>query len=167
VLIMFGLYMAFAPSFRAYFMGLWSALVGFFLLGAASSVVKSASSAEPMTAGEAMAPAIEISPDLSIARFVDEVLPVHRYETFPVAERGQLLGILALADLKQLPRDRWRDRRVRDAMRATSPLLFISQSSAMTKATELMQRNEIGALGVVDGGGRLIGFLRRKVPKSV
>src|ERR1700745_413285 len=47
VLIMFGLYMAFAPSFRAYFMGLWSALVGFFLLGAASSVVKSATSAEP------------------------------------------------------------------------------------------------------------------------
>ena len=166
VLIMFGLYMAFAPSFRAYFMGLWSALVGFFLLSAASSVVKSATSAEAMTVSEAMAAAIEISPDLSIARFVDEVLPVHRYETFPVAERGRFLGILALEDLKQLPRDRWRDRRVREAMRTASPLLFISQSAAMTKATELMQRNEVGALGVVDGSGRLIGFLRRKVPKT-
>src|SRR5437899_10975091 len=46
VLIMFGFYMAFAPTFRAYFMGLWSALVGIFLLGAATSVVKSASSVE-------------------------------------------------------------------------------------------------------------------------
>jgi Zn-dependent protease len=166
VLIIFGFYMAFAPSFHAYFMGLWSALVGFFLLSAASNVVKSATSAEPMTAGEAMAPAIEINPDLSVARFVDEVLPVHRYETFPVAERGHLLGILALKDLKQLPRDRWRDRRVRDVMRATSPMLFIPESAAMTKATELMQQNQVGALGVVDAAGRLIGFLRRKVAKN-
>ncbi len=166
VLIMFGLYMAFAPSFRAYFMGLWSALVGFFLLGAASSVVKSATSAEPMTAAEAMAPVIEISPELSIARFVDEVLPLHRYETFPVAESGRFLGILALQDLKLLPRDRWHDRRVRDAMRQATPLLFVSQSAAISKATELMQRNEVGALGVVDGSGRLIGFLRRKMPKN-
>src|SRR5207244_3997116 len=37
VLIVFGLYMAFAPSFRAYFMGFWSVLVGLFLLSAATS----------------------------------------------------------------------------------------------------------------------------------
>src|SRR3989454_6104420 len=111
VLIMFGFYMAFAPTFRAYFMGLWSALVGIFLLGAATSVVKSASSVEPMTAGEGMSSAIEISPDLTISSFVDDFLPLHRYATFPVAERGRLLGILSLEDLKRLPRDRWRDRR--------------------------------------------------------
>src|ERR1044071_2400255 len=84
VLIMFGFYMAFAPSFRAYFMGLWSALVGIFLLGAATSVVKSASSVEPMTAGEGMSSAIEISPDLTISSLVDDILPLHRYATFPV-----------------------------------------------------------------------------------
>src|ERR1700752_4338980 len=33
VLIAFGIYMAVAPTFRAYFMGLWSVLVGIFLLG--------------------------------------------------------------------------------------------------------------------------------------
>src|SRR5207249_9937929 len=37
VLIAFGVYMALAPSFRAYFMGMWSVLVGLFLLGAATS----------------------------------------------------------------------------------------------------------------------------------
>lgn len=162
VLIIFGLYMVLAPTFRAYFMGLWSILVGVFLLGAATSVVKSASSTEPMTAGEAMAPAIEINPDLSITRFVDDVLPLHRYPTFPVADRGQLLGILSLEDLKRLPRDRWRDHRIRDVMRAISPLFFVAQSATMARASELMQRNEIGALAVVDDSGHLIGFLRRK-----
>ena len=161
VLIMFGFYMAFAPSFRAYFMGLWSALVGIFLLGAATSVVKSASSVEPMTAGEAMSSAIEISPDLTISSFVDGVLPLHRYASFPVAERGRLLGILSLEDLKRLPRDRWRDRRVRDVMRSVDSSLFVKQSASMATANELMQRNGLAALAVVGESGELVGFLRR------
>src|SRR5882762_4518050 len=39
-LIIFGIYMVVAPSFHAYFMGLWSVLVGLFLLDAAVSVVR-------------------------------------------------------------------------------------------------------------------------------
>src|SRR5882762_7934444 len=64
VLIAFGIYMVLAPTFHAYFMGLWSVLVGVFLLGAATSVVKSVR--EQVTAGEAMSPAVVIGPDLSI-----------------------------------------------------------------------------------------------------
>jgi len=162
VLIIFGLYMAFAPSFRAYFMGLWSALVGIFLLGAASSVVKSATSAEPMTVAEAMTPAIEIGPDLLVARFIDDVLPLHRYETFPVSERGRLVGVLSLQDLKQLPRERWHDRRIRDVMRTANPSLWVTPSATMARAKELMRINKVGALGVVDESSQLIGFLRHK-----
>src|SRR5258705_6761868 len=42
ILIIFGVYMAIAPNFRAYFMGFWSVLVGLFLFDAAYSVVKHA-----------------------------------------------------------------------------------------------------------------------------
>src|SRR5437667_3109887 len=84
VLIAFGIYMALAPSFRAYFMGLWSVLVGVFLLGAATSVVRGAR--EPSTVGEVMSPAVVVEPDLLISRFVDEILPLHRYSSFPVAQ---------------------------------------------------------------------------------
>src|SRR5213075_1241461 len=83
VLIAFGIYMAIAPTFRAYFMGLWSVLVGVFLLGAATSVVKSAR--EPATVRDAMSAPVAIEPDLPISRFVDELLPLHRHATFPVA----------------------------------------------------------------------------------
>jgi CBS domain-containing protein len=115
-----------------------------------------------MTVGEAMSPAIEVAPDLSIARFVDDVLPLHRYATFPVADRGRLLGILSLADLKRLPRDSWRDRRIREVMRAVNPRFFVGESASLTNAQELMQQNGVGALGVVDEAGRLIGFLRAR-----
>lgn len=162
VLIIFGFYMAFAPTFRAYFMGLWSALVGLFLLSAATNVVKGASGAEPMTVAEAMTAAIEVSPDLSIARFIDDVLPLHRYPTFPVAERGQFVGILSLEDLKPIPRETWRQRSVRDVMRKATSRLSVGSSTPIAKANELMSQNGVDALGVVDEGARLIGFVRRK-----
>src|SRR5437588_276247 len=108
VLIVFGVYMAVAPTFRAYFMGMWSVLVGLFLLSAATSVVKSTRSAEPASVAEAMSPPVSLEPDLLISRFIDEILPLHRQTSFPVAHDRRLLGILTLEDLKKVPREQWR-----------------------------------------------------------
>jgi Zn-dependent protease len=161
VLIVFGVYMALAPTFHAYFMGLWAVLIGLFLLSAATSVVRSVRDADPTTVAEAMSAPISIEPDLSISRFVDEVLPLHRQTSFPVAHDRRLLGILALEDLKKLPRERWREQRARDVMRPVTQHLFVNESAALAAANELMQRNGVGAVGVIDNRGRLTGFLRR------
>jgi Zn-dependent protease/CBS domain-containing protein len=159
VLIVFGLYMILAPTFRAYFMGLWSILVGVFLLGAATSVVRSVR--EPISVADAMSAPLVIEPDLPISRFVDEILPLHRHTSFPVAHDRRLLGILTLEDLKKLPREQWRNRRVRDAMRPVSPLLFIKASANLDEANELIERNGVGAVAVIEESGQLVGFLRR------
>jgi len=159
VLIAFGLYMALAPTFRAYFMGLWSVLVGVFLLGAATSVVRSVR--EPSTVGDVMSPAVVVEPDLLISRFVDEILPLHRYSSFPVAQGKSLLGILTLEDLKKLPREQWRNRRVRDAMRPVNSSMFVKASADMDAANEMIQSNGVGALAVIAESGELVGFLRR------
>src|SRR5260370_21144260 len=147
VLISFGLYMAFAPTFRAYFMGLWSVLVGVFLLGAATSVVRS--TRDPATVADAMSAPIAIEPDLLISRFVDEILPLHRHVSFPVAHERRLLGILSLEELKKIPRERWRDRRVRDVMRAVNKTLFVSQDTTIESANEMIERNGVGSVAVV------------------
>src|SRR6266403_5806169 len=159
VLIAFGIYMALAPTFRAYFMGLWSVVVGVFLLSAATSVVRSVR--EQLTAGDAMSPAVVIEPDLPISRFVDEVLPLHRYSSFPVAQGKSLLGILTLEDLKKLPREQWRNRHVRDAMRAVNSSMFVKASTNTDLANELMLSNGVDALAVIGESGELVGFLRR------
>src|SRR5207248_10479380 len=125
VLIAFGIYMVLAPTFHAYFMGLWSVLVGVFLLGAATSVVRSAR--EPTTVAEAMSPPIAVEPDWPISKLIDEVLPLHRQASFPVALNRRLLGILSLEDVKKLPPDRWRSQRVSDAMRTGNSQLFVSE----------------------------------------
>jgi len=159
VLIAFGIYMIVAPTFRAYFMGLWSVMVGVFLLSAATNVVKSAR--EPATVRDAMSVPVALEPELPINRFIDEVLPLHRHETFPVAHHGRLLGILSLEDLKKLPREQWRARKARDVMRPVNSSTFLKASATMASARELMQRNGLGAVAVIDELGNLIGFLRK------
>jgi Zn-dependent protease len=159
VLIAFGIYMALAPTFRAYFMGLWSVLVGVFLLSAANSVVRS--TREPATVADAMSAPITIEPDMPISRFIDEVLPLHRHASFPVAHERRLLGILSLEDMKKIPREKWRDRRVRDAMKTVNQTLFVPENATIESANELINHNGVGAVAVVNGSGELVGFLRR------
>lgn len=164
VLIAYGIYMAVAPTFRAYFMGIWAVMVGLFLLGAATGVVKSARA--ETTVREAMMPPIAVEPDITVQRFVNEMLPLHQQVTFPVAFNRKLLGILLLEDLKKLPREQWHTRRAREVMRSVDASMFVPANATMASARELMQSNGVGAVAVIDERYDLIGFVRQKRAKS-
>ena len=159
-LIAFGIYMAVAPSFHAYFMGFWSVLVGFFLLDAAVSVVRHGRSLRMATVSDAMSPPFAIEPELLVSHFVDQVLPLHPQTSFPVASNHRVQGILSLQDLKSLPRERWREKRARDVMRPIASGMFVGPAEMLARAREIMQTNGVGSLAVVDEKGELIGFLQ-------
>jgi Zn-dependent protease len=163
MLILFGAYIMIAPNWRAsqpYFMGGWSILVGLFLLDTAARLVKSAAGARVLTVGETMSAPVAIEPDVTVSKLVDEILPLHRQTSFPVAINKQLHGILALKDLKSLPRERWRATKARDVMRPIGPRFFVDPSATFEYAKELMKRNGIGSLAVVNTSGQLVGFLQ-------
>jgi Zn-dependent protease/CBS domain-containing protein len=160
VLIIFGVYMAIAPSFQAYFMGFWSVLVGLFLFDAAYSVVKHLRGRIQNIVSEAMSAPFSIEPDLLISNLIDAVLPLHRQVAFPVAQNHRLHGMLSLEDLKSLPRERWHLTHARDVMRPIAPRFFVEPNATLDYAQELMKRNGIGAVAVVGKSGDLIGFLQ-------
>jgi CBS domain-containing protein len=160
ILIIFGVYMAIAPNFHSYFMGLWSVLVGVFLFDAAYSVVRHARSADSHMVKEAMSAPFSIEPDMLISQLIDSVLPLHRQTAFPVAIERRLHGILSLEDLKALPRERWRVTRARDVMRPIAPRFFVEPTATLDYARELMKRNGVGSLAVVAKNGELVGFLQ-------
>ena len=139
------------------FMGLWLALVGFFLFDAARSVVRRRKSLR--TAGDAMTAPVSVEPDSTVGHFVDHVLPLHRQEAVAVARGESLHGILTLRDLKDLPRERWHQTRVQDVMRPVAPQLFVAPQTPLARAEALLQDNGAGALAVVNGEGRLVGLL--------
>lgn len=159
-LIIFGIYMVVAPSFRAYFMGLWSVLVGLFLLDSAASVVRQSNNLRTAMVSDAMSPPFALEPDLLVSRLIDEILPLHRQTAFPVALNRRLQGIVLLQDLKEVPRESWRRKRARDVMRPIAPPMFVSATTALMSAQEQMQTNGVGSLAVVDQKGDLVGFLQ-------
>jgi CBS domain-containing protein len=160
ILIIFGVYMAIAPNFQAYFMGFWSVLVGLFLFDAAYSVVKQVRGRIQNIVSEAMSAPFSIEPDVLITHLIDAVLPLHRQVAFPVAQNHRLYGMLSLEDLKALPRERWHLTRARDVMRPIAPRFFVEPNATLDYAQELMKRNGIGSVAVVGKGGELVGFLQ-------
>jgi Zn-dependent protease len=173
MLILFGIYILIAPNWRPsqpYLMGGWSILVGLFLLDTALKVVRGAAGTRLVTVGDAMSRPIAIEPALTVSRLVDDILPLHRQTSFPVALKGRLHGILSLADLKSLPRERWTDTSVQTVMRPVGPGLFVEPSSTLDSARDLMKENGVGSIAVVNAKGELVGFLQsgkiRRQPKA-
>ena len=173
MLVLFGIYILIAPNWRPaqpYFMGGWSILVGLFLLDTAARVVKSAPEVGLATVADAMSPPASIEPELTVIRFVDDFLPLHRQTSFPVALKGRLQGILSLEDLKSLPRERWATTRVQAVMRPVGPAFFVEPSTTLDAAQERMKENGVGSIAVVNAQGHLVGFLQsgtsRRRPKT-
>ena len=66
-----------------------------------------------------------------------------------------------LEDLKKLPREDWPKTKIRQVMRPVAPDHFVETRATLTEAKILMRENGIGALGVINSSGELVGFLQR------
>lgn len=104
---------------------------------------------------------VAIEPDADVQYFVDRVLPFHRQTVFPVAKNKQLYGILMLEDMKTVSKDAWRTTQIHAIMRPVEPDYFVEADAHLTEAKELMRENGVGALGVIDKTGNLVGFVQR------
>jgi Zn-dependent protease len=158
-LITVGLYISFVRG--DFFTGIWTVLVGGFLLDAASGIIKQASKNEGFTVEAAMTLPIAVEPEASVLHFIDHVLPLHQQSVFLVAKDRQLYGVLTLADLKNIPRDQWHKKQILEVMRPVTNDYFVENTSPIAEARELMRTNGIDALGVIDETGELVGFLQR------
>ncbi|MGI9034877.1 MAG: CBS domain-containing protein, partial [Pyrinomonadaceae bacterium] len=157
-LMIFGL---FTTIIRGDVTGLWIVLVGLFLYDSANGIVKQINQTKEIRVAEAMSPPFSVAPDESVRHFIDHILPLYRQTIFPVAKNGQLYGMLALEDLKSLPRARWSAAKIQDKMRPITTDYFVDADALLSDAQRLLSENGLGALGVIDAKGNLVGFLRR------
>ncbi|HVF48990.1 MAG TPA: site-2 protease family protein [Pyrinomonadaceae bacterium] len=158
-LIVFGVYFFF--KYGDLFFSASSVLVGLFLRGAAASVLKEGRGGRLRTVADAMRAPVSVEPETLVSHFIDTVLPLHQQAAMPVARARRLHGILTLADLKSLPRERWPHTHVSEVMRPVGRQLFVEPSTPLERAEKLMAENGAGALAVIDGAGELVGFLLR------
>ncbi len=158
-LIVFGLYFALLRG--EILTGFWTILVGFFLYDAAKGIIKEVTGFENLLVAEVMQLPVAVEPDADVQYFVDRVLPFHRQTVFLVAKNKQLYGILMLEDMKALAKEVWRTTKIHSIMRPVKPDYFVEADAHLTEAKELMRENGVGALGVIDDAGNLVGFVQR------
>jgi Zn-dependent protease len=142
--------------------GLWLAFIGWFLLGAASSearylAVRDALGGLRVRDLMVTEPAV-VTPDLSLGRFMDDVVWPRRYTTYPVVEDGRAVGLLPFRCVAEVPRSEWDERRVRDCMQPLNGVPRLHPDDDLVAvAPELAERGGRGL--VVDDAGRLVGLL--------
>jgi Zn-dependent protease len=141
------------------FTGFWMILIGLFLYDAAKGVIRDVQSMDRVSVMDVMKLPVAVPPDANLLHFVDHILPMNRQAVFPVAKDRQLYGLLLLEDMKAIDRDRWHTTQVHQVMRAVTAQHFVDTGASLSEARELMHENRIGAVGVLDAEGKLVGFL--------
>jgi Zn-dependent protease/CBS domain-containing protein len=149
------------------FMGVWLALIGWFLSNAAESAVAQLT-VEHALKGIKVREVMEsdppsITPNESVSDLVNERLIRGEHRSFLVRhDDGGLAGIVTLSDVRRMPRENWEAARVTDIMTRYADLATIGRDAGLEEALKLLQEREVNQLPVVTDEGRtVIGLLTR------
>jgi len=142
--------------------GVWWFLIGMFLRSASimsyrQLLIKGALEGEHVR--ELMkSDLVTIGPSVTLDRLMDDYVYRYPYKMFPVVDGGRLFGVVTVNQLKEIPREEWTFRTVKDVAATCTEVNTIEPDADAIKALEKMNKTSSGRLMVVDRG-RLVGIL--------
>ncbi|MGH7545372.1 MAG: M50 family metallopeptidase [Gemmatimonadota bacterium] len=145
--------------------GMWWFLIGLFLRNAAQMgyqqvLMRRALEGEVVRHFMKTDPVV-ISPDIPIARLVEDYVYRHHHKMFPVVDGDRLLGYVTTRDVKEVPREEWAQRMVRDIVEPATTENTVGPDADALRALATMSRTGASRLLVVEDG-RLLGVLTLK-----
>ena len=146
------------------FGGLWLAFIGWFLLDAArasGAQIQIAERLNGVRVGDVMTrefPVVDGNSNLET--FVHEHLLPSGHRCFVVLEQGRPAGIITPHEVKTIARARWPYTTVGDVMRSLESLSTVGPERPVTEALELMGREDVNQVPVVQRG-TLAGIISR------
>ena len=148
--------------FEGAFSGAWLAFIGWFLLAAAGAEERSLVARRALSGLRVRdlmtREPIVVEPDLTLGRFLDDVVSTRRYTTYPVVENGHAVGLLPFSCVAAVPRAEWDERLVRDCMIARDRVPALAEGTPLIDALEALSSGPVNR-GLVLDGDRLVGFL--------
>jgi Zn-dependent protease/CBS domain-containing protein len=132
---------------------MWWFLIGLFLRNAAGMsyqqlMVRKALEGEKVSRFMNSQP-VTVKPSVTIEELVNDYVYKYDYKMFPIVEAGRLAGCITTKEVRAVPRDEWRERRVIDVASECSPANTIQPDDDATKALALMSQNGLSRLIVV------------------
>jgi Zn-dependent protease/CBS domain-containing protein len=145
--------------------GLWQAMIGLFLRGAAKSSYRQIVTRDllsGLTVGRFMTPdPVTVPPGITLQSFVDEYLYRTHHQIYPVVKDGELVGCVTVKKLKNIPREEWLRRQVAEIAAGCEEAAAISADSQAMEVLDIMNRTGNSRLMVVENG-RLVGIVTLK-----
>jgi len=159
------MFIAVAQLFTGQFVSaVWLFMIGLFIRSASQQswdqlVMRSTLQGVPVRKFMRTDP-VSVSPDLTVARLVDEYMYRHHYKMYPVVEEetGELIGCVGTGGVKTLSREKWPWRTVRDIATPCGRENTITPDTDAMEALGIMSRTGNSRLMVLENG-RLVGML--------
>jgi CBS domain-containing protein len=145
--------------------GMWFFLIGLFIRSAAKMsyrqlLLRRALEGESLDRFMNRDP-VTVSPETNLDRLVDAYIYRYHHKLFPVVADDRLIGCITTRQVKEIPRDQWRQTTVGELAADCSDENTIEPGSDAVKALARMHRNNTGRLMVVRDN-RLIGIITLK-----
>ncbi len=143
--------------------GIWMMLIGWFLREAARAEGHQAHIEGPLSrfrVADVMTPEpLTVAPETTIAAFVTDRFAGGRHAAYPVTVEGEPVGLMTVADVRQLPEERWGDVTVG---RVATPMAKLVKAAPTDPLVDLF--NQLSRAGehralVIDEDGQLVGIV--------
>jgi Zn-dependent protease/predicted transcriptional regulator len=142
--------------------GIWFAFIGWFLVQAARSSYQDLQLQQLLRGVEAedvmAADLVRIPPELSLQDAVNHYFMRYDHSAFPVEEQGRTIGLLTLRGVRQVPRNEWPSRRVRELMVPLGDQVVVAPDARMDGVVDKLQDGETGRV-LVAQDGEVVGII--------
>lgn len=142
--------------------GLWLVAVGWFLSQAAQSSflhLQMRLLLEDVPASRLMTPEPHSIPgDTRISTAIDEYFMAFNYNAFPVTDDGDVVGVLTMNGVRNLPAERRVETSAREVMEPLSELCVVAPSDPVGDVVSKLMQGEVGRV-VVKADGRVVGLI--------
>jgi Zn-dependent protease len=144
--------------------GLWYVLIGLFLKNASEQAyaqVLVERALKGVVAADIMRlPTLPVPENWSLQRLADERILGDAERVFLTESLDRVSGLITITDLTRVPRARWSETVVREAMVPSENIHTIAPDTTVLEAMRLMQEHDVNQLPVLQDG-RMLGMLTR------
>ncbi len=159
-LIAFGLFQLFSGNFLG---GIWLAFIGWFLSSAAEASRQEVTLRTQLNNVKVKhvmnTSTTTIEPETTVEDLVSNIFSKKYGRAVPVCHNGNIQGIVTVTDVKELPREKWSDTKVKQIM-TKDPLYTASPEDDLNSVLQVITKKDINQLLVVQDG-RCAGLLSR------
>jgi Zn-dependent protease/predicted transcriptional regulator len=148
-----------------WFQGIWLALIGWFLETTAvnsyqqllmQEMLKGHVASEIMSSDCAVVP-----PDMTIDHLVNGNILTSGRRCFPVVSGSEIMGLMTLHNIREVPREQWATETVQEAMTPFDKLKWVRPDEELSSVMKILAENNVNQVPVVLDN-KIIGMVTRE-----